>query len=125
MSHIAVVIANVVAVTPWPDQGEIAANPSAEPSASNSNETDAATNAPAMMAGQEAADSRRADSARGSNVCSISFSVDQWCEHIASNRMIGRGTPSNQSKIPRPMIYIPLYCLRERRRSIHSVEGLC
>ncbi len=34
MSHIAVVTANVVAVTPWPGQGEIAAKPSPEPRAS-------------------------------------------------------------------------------------------
>jgi hypothetical protein len=73
MSQIAVVIANVVALTPRPGQGEIDANPSPEPSASNTSETDAATNAPAMMAGQEAADPPRADSAsaRDSNVCSI------------------------------------------------------
>jgi hypothetical protein len=73
MSHIAVVMANVVAVTPWPGQGEIDANPSPEPSVNSTNETDAATAAPAMMAGQEAADPARADFARVSNVCSISF----------------------------------------------------
>jgi len=73
MSHIAVVMANAFAVTPWPGQGEIDANPRPEPSANSTNETDAATNAPAMMAGQEAADPARADSARGSKVCSISF----------------------------------------------------
>jgi hypothetical protein len=76
MSHIAVVTANVVAVTPRPDQGEIAANPSPEPSASNTNETDAATNAPATMAGQVAADPPRGDSVGDSNTCSMSFPVD-------------------------------------------------
>jgi hypothetical protein len=71
MSHIAVVMANVLAVTPWPGQGEIDANPSPEPSASSTNETDAATNAPAMRAGQETADLASAVSARDSNIWSI------------------------------------------------------
>jgi hypothetical protein len=73
MSQIAVVMANAFAVTPWPGQGEIDANPSPEPSAKSTSETDAATNDPAMMAGQEAADPARAASARASNVCSIAF----------------------------------------------------
>jgi hypothetical protein len=68
MSHIAVLTANAFAVTPWPGHGEIDANPSPEPSANSTNETDAATDAPAMMAGQEAADPARADSTRVSNV---------------------------------------------------------
>jgi hypothetical protein len=76
INHIAVVTANVVAVMPWPGQGEIDANPSPDPSANSTNDTDAATNAPAMMAGQEAADPTRAYSVRGSNVCSISFPID-------------------------------------------------
>jgi len=77
MSHIAVVTAKVVALTPRPGHGEIDANPRPEPSANNTNETDAATNAPAMMAGQEAADPTRAYSARGSIICSIFlFPVD-------------------------------------------------
>jgi len=37
-------------------QGETAANPSPEPSANNTSETAAATKAPAMIAGQDAAD---------------------------------------------------------------------
>src|SRR3982074_2044676 len=65
ISHMDVVTANVVAVMPRPDQGEIAASPSPEPSAKSANETAVATNAPAMMAGQEAADpARGSDPAR-------------------------------------------------------------
>jgi hypothetical protein len=75
MSHIAVLTANVVADTPWPGQGEIDANPSPEPNVNKTNETETATNAPAMMAAQEAAEPARAYSARGSNVCAILFPV--------------------------------------------------
>jgi hypothetical protein len=74
----AVVTAKVVADTPWFGQGDIDANPRPEPSANNTNETDAATKAPAMMAGHDAADwdtedeaTARAYSARGSGDCSI------------------------------------------------------
>jgi hypothetical protein len=31
-----------------------------------------------------------------------SFDLNQWCQNNASNRMIGIGIPSSQSKTPRP-----------------------
>jgi len=46
----------VVADTPWPGHGDIAANPRPAPNTKRIKETAAATKAPAMMAGQEAAD---------------------------------------------------------------------
>jgi hypothetical protein len=38
----------------------------------------------------------------------------QRCEHMASNRMIGRGTPNIHSKIPRPITKSPLEFLNEK-----------
>jgi hypothetical protein len=73
INQIAVVIANVVAVAPWPGQGEISANPSPEPSASSTKETDAATNAPAMIAGHDAADAAGASSERAPIGCSMAL----------------------------------------------------
>jgi hypothetical protein len=78
MSQIAVVTVNVVADTPRSGQGEIDANPMPEPSANKTNETPAATKAPAMIAGQEAVDKALAaidpaptPAVRASNVCSM------------------------------------------------------
>lgn len=56
MSQIAAVIVNVIAETPRFGQGEIDAKPSPDPNASRVSETAAATKAPAMIAGQDAAD---------------------------------------------------------------------
>ena len=56
ISQIAEVTTNVVAEMPCPGQGEIAANPSPDPSVKNTSDTAAATKAPAMMAGQDTAD---------------------------------------------------------------------
>ncbi|MGA2190902.1 MAG: hypothetical protein ABSH33_20480 [Steroidobacteraceae bacterium] len=56
MSQIAVDTVKVVAETPRFGQGEIDANPSPDPTASKTKETDAATKAPAMIAGQDVAD---------------------------------------------------------------------
>src|SRR5665213_471981 len=131
MSQIAVVTAKVVAEAPWLGQGETAAKPKPEPSATRMSVTDAATNAPAMIADHDAADFVAAagnpaapGSVRVSNVCAILF-PNQWCEHIASRRMIGRGTPSIQSRIPRPMIFNSLCFLfvgpRAQSRPGHNV----
>jgi hypothetical protein len=55
MSQMAAVTAKVVPDTPWLGQGDIEANPRPDPKDSNINETDAATNAPENIAGQETA----------------------------------------------------------------------
>jgi hypothetical protein len=73
ISQIAVVIANVVAVAPWPGHGEISAKPSPVPNANNTTETDAATNAPAMIAAQDAAEPPGALPGRASIDCSMTL----------------------------------------------------
>src|ERR1019366_3201175 len=81
INQIAVVAANVVAVTPCPCQGETEANPSPAPRASRRSDTDAATKAPAIMAPHEAADRPCAtwpaprSSARVGRMDSIRFSL--------------------------------------------------
>jgi hypothetical protein len=52
----AVVAANLAADIPCPAHGEIEAKPNPEPSAIRTKVNAAATNAPAMMAGHDAAD---------------------------------------------------------------------
>src|ERR1700679_3834837 len=56
ISQIAVVTANVVPEMPLPGQGDMEAKPKPEPSANRTRETAIATNAPAMIAGHDAAD---------------------------------------------------------------------
>jgi hypothetical protein len=75
MSQIAALAANVVAETPRAGQGEMDAKPRPDPNTNNTKETAVATNAPAMMAPQDAA-LPRACSARGSAICSILFPVN-------------------------------------------------
>jgi hypothetical protein len=55
MSQMAADTANVVAEIPWFFHGDTEASPSPDPSANRVSDTAAATNAPAKMAGQEAA----------------------------------------------------------------------
>src|SRR5262245_60628890 len=56
MSQIAVITVNVVADAPSPRQGDTDASPSPDPSAIRMRDTEAATNAPARMAGHETAE---------------------------------------------------------------------
>jgi hypothetical protein len=66
----AVITVKVIAETPRFGQGEMDANPSPDPRASRINEAAAATNEPAMIAGQDAADAA-ADSARLQGRCTV------------------------------------------------------
>ena len=56
MSHIAAFTVKPVAEAPWPGHGETMAKPKPEPNASNMADAAIATNAPAKIAGQDAAD---------------------------------------------------------------------
>jgi hypothetical protein len=104
---------NVVAPTPRSAHGDTEAKPSPDPNANKINVVAMATKAPAMMAPQDAAafgrDVLKASPmsvACGSSVRSMMV-AGYRCEHMASNKMTGRGTPSIQRSIPRPMM-IPL-----------------
>jgi hypothetical protein len=55
-SQTAVITVNVVAEAPLPGHAETEASPRPDPTAMRINDTEAATNAPAKMAGQETAD---------------------------------------------------------------------
>jgi hypothetical protein len=106
-----------LAERPRSDQGETEAKPRPAPRVTRTIERDTATTAPARMAPQEAAGFalRRAASSRGwdAGVVPITMSL-QPCEHMASNRMIGRGTPNIHSNIPRPITKSPLEFLNEK-----------
>ena len=78
ISQIAAVTAKAAAETPWPAQGDTEANPSPEPSANKTSDTEVATNAPARIAAHDtveidfAENSRESASAeRGNAVVSI------------------------------------------------------
>jgi hypothetical protein len=77
-----------------------------DPNASSISVVAAATKAPAMMDGHEAADLAGKIPAFVAALPAMIVSAMsiQRCEHMASRRMIGRGTPNSQSSIPRPML---------------------
>jgi len=56
MSHIAVITVNVVAEAPCPGHGDTEANPKPAPTARSMRDTDAATTAPARIAGHDTAE---------------------------------------------------------------------
>src|ERR1700728_473889 len=95
------------------------AKPRPDPSDSRINVALIATNAPATIAGHDTVDFMEVStepaavaSGRGDIVSSMPILLTQWCEHIASNRIIGRGTPNNHRSIPRPIVLIPQLSLK-------------
>jgi hypothetical protein len=96
---------NALADKPRSDQGEVDAKPKPAPSVKRIRYRETATKAPAKMAPHEVAVvalQRAASSWAIAEAVSIMSGL-QRCEHIASNRMMGSGTPNIHSKIPRPI----------------------
>jgi hypothetical protein len=106
MSQIAVITVKVVADGPSPCQGDSDAKPSPEPSASNKSEVAAAIAAPATIAGHEIADT--GDSSALEELAALKsvaiVLIGPQRQKMARSRIMGRGTPSSQSRIPRPMM---------------------
>jgi hypothetical protein len=105
-----------LAESPWSAQAETDAKPSPAPNVNRINESDTATAAPAKMAPHEAAEFafRRAPSSSGGDAEAVPIMMAaQRCEHMASRRMTGRGTPNIHNRIPRPMTTIPQEVLYE------------
>jgi hypothetical protein len=109
MSQMELAMVNAPADKPRSDQGEIDAKPKPAPSVKRTRERETATKAPAKMAPHEAAGVAlsRAPSSGGIAEAVSIISALQRCEHMASNRIIGSGTPNIHSKIPRPITNPP------------------
>ncbi len=116
ISQIVLATVKALAERPWSDQGETDAKPSPVPNVNRINESDTATAAPARMAPHEAAEfafKRAASSSGGAAEAVPIMMAPQRCEHMASSRMTGRGTPNIHSRIPRPITTIPHTLLNE------------
>ena len=115
ISPMAVMTVNVVADAPEFGQGEIDDSPRPAPSASSTSVTDTAANAPATMAAQLTADCeeliRHHPALAERHSAHAGYGVHAQCHIRARRMMIGMGTPSSQSKIPRPIVSSRFSCL--------------
>src|ERR1700730_6988379 len=95
-------IVNVVAVAPEVGQAEIELRPKPEPSKTRTTVNAAAAIAPPKIAAHEIAETEDS-AARPESTGYETFDCISQRQSNASKMMIGNGTPSSQSRIPRPM----------------------
>jgi hypothetical protein len=123
MSQIAAPTPNAAAEAPQPGHGEMLANPSADPSSRSARDSAAAPAAPARMAAQDTPERPASSAARLSTTSPSSMTaamrpmtasamiifLTTQCQMRARRMMIGIGTPSSHSRIPRPMLVLLVF----------------
>jgi hypothetical protein len=103
-SQMAVETAKVVTLALSLDHGETMVSPRPEPRSIRMNVRVAAAKAPAMIGPQLIADEDDSTGAVTSVAEKVDAMVSSYRMNSARRMMIGIGTPSSQSKMPRPMI---------------------
>jgi hypothetical protein len=117
MSHTAVATPNVVALMPLPGQADIEEKPTPDPRASSIKAVAAAATAPPKIEPQDIAGgahaartpplTRTMSSATVSTMAGI-----RQCQNSMIKMMMGMGTPSSQSRSPRPIVSSDRSCAR-------------